>query len=245
MLTFVLTLMTAVSTILGGSLAARERDRVHLLLGFGSGVLLGAIFLDLLPEALGEAGRQGWRSRSVLGLVVVGFLFFYLAERFLLKHLCSTGNCEAGAKRHVGRVAALGLIGHSAIDGASIAAGALASWHTGVVVTLGIVAHDFADGLNTMLMVTHGERPEKADYAFLMADAIAPILGGALVLASRLPSQGLSVLLGLTSGFFLFTATGHLLPEAHRRSGSFTVPVAVVGGAVFILLAIRLVLAFS
>jgi hypothetical protein len=150
MLTFVLTFLTAVSTIVGGSLAVRERRRVHLLLGFGAGVLLGAIFLDLLPEALEIAEQHDWSSRRVLGLVVVGFLFFYLAERFLVKHVCHTGDCEREPRRLIGRMSAVGIIGHSAIDGASIAAAALVSWRTGLIVALGITTHDLGDGLNTV-----------------------------------------------------------------------------------------------
>jgi hypothetical protein len=74
-----------------------------------------------------------------------------------------------------------------------------------LIVALGIVAHDLADGLNTMLLVTHGERPGRSEYFFLLADAFAPILGGGLVLASKLPPKGVALFLGLTSGFFLFT----------------------------------------
>ncbi len=41
---------------------------MHLLMGLGAGVLLGAVFFDLLPEALSVAAAQGWSSRFVLGL---------------------------------------------------------------------------------------------------------------------------------------------------------------------------------
>jgi ZIP family zinc transporter len=109
---------------------------------------------------------------------------------------------------------------------------------------LGIVAHDLADGLNTMFLVTHGERPGRAEYAFLISDALAPIVGGGLVLALRIPPKSVALFLGLTSGFFLFTSTGHLLPEARRRSASFTVAIATVAGVIFISLAVRLVSEF-
>src|ERR1700720_667890 len=42
----------------------------------------------------------------------------------------------------------------------------------------------------------------------------------------RIGGFGVLSLLGLTSGFFLFTATDDLLPKAHRRSSSFVVPIA-------------------
>jgi hypothetical protein len=76
-----------------------------------------------------------------------------------------------------------------------------------------------------------------------LADPLAPIFGSALALASKLPPKGVALLLGLTSGFFLFTATGHLLPQANRRSVSFNVPIATIVGVLFIALAVRLVLA--
>jgi zinc and cadmium transporter len=94
-----------------------------------------------------------------------------------------------------------------------------------------------------MLLVTDGEQPGRAEYAFLIINAIAPALGGILILASRIPSKGVALLLGLTSGFFLFTATGHPMPEAHRHSHSLTVSISIIGGVVFIALAIGLVTA--
>jgi len=57
---------------------------------------------------------------------------FYHGRRLsLVKHVCQTGDCE-GNKKRIGRMSAVGLNGHSAIDGASIAAAALVSWQTGL-----------------------------------------------------------------------------------------------------------------
>ena len=63
MLALLLTFMTAVSTLAGGWIAVRERRRVHVLLGFGAGVLLGASFFDLLPEAVMAPSRAGAPAR--------------------------------------------------------------------------------------------------------------------------------------------------------------------------------------
>ena len=127
-----LTSLASLSTILGGWVALRARRHIHLLLGFGAGVLLGATFFDLLPEAIEAAGPRGWTSRGVLALTVVGFLIFYLGQRALALQACPHGDCEAD--RHLGRMSALGLIAHSTIDGASIAAATLISWKVGLIV---------------------------------------------------------------------------------------------------------------
>ena len=76
---------------------------------------------------------------------------------------------------------------------------------------------------------------------FLVVDALAPVFGGLLALAVLPPAGALAVFLGFASGFFLYTATSDLLPEAHRRSPSIAVAVATIVGIVFIGLAVQLI----
>ena len=234
MLALLLTSVSAVSTLIGGWAAIKARRYAHLLLGFGAGALLGATFFDLLPEALAAANRGGWSNGRELTFVVIGFVVFHLAERFVEFHGCPECESELEVRRHVGRLSAFGLIIHSMIDGASIGAATLVSWRTGLIVAIGIIGHDMSDGLNTMLLVTRGEAPAKKDYMFLCADSIAPILGATIVVASRLSGPVLAIFLGITSGFFLFTATGDLLPDAHRRSRGFNVTAAMLAGIAFL-----------
>jgi zinc transporter, ZIP family len=241
MLPLLLTLTTAVSTLMGGWIAVRETASCACPPWLWSGRLARGKLFDLLPEALMAAARQGWSNRATLALPVLGFLLFYGADRFLETHICPTGDCEAEARRRIGKMSAVGLIAHSALDGASIAAATLVSWRIGLIVALGIVAHDLSDGLNTMLLVTRGELAGPREYRFLFADALAPVLGGVVLFESKISVQGLTVFLGVTAGSFLFTATDDLLPEAHRRSPSIAVPMATLGGVLFIALSIGFV----
>lgn len=234
MLVLVFTSLAMLSTLAGGYVAITAHRRIHLLLGFGAGVLLGAVFFDLLPEALSAAEQYGWSARVVFGLVVVGLLGFYLMERLLVLHACPEEDCTNEAHRHVGRMSALGLIAHSTLDGAAIGAATALSWQSGLLVAIAVVAHDSSDGLNTVLLVTHGERARRGDLVFLLLDAIAPVVGGFLALVFLPSLRALAVFLALASGFFLYTATGDLLPEAHRRSPSIAVAVATVAGVVLI-----------
>src|SRR5439155_24010079 len=121
---------------------------------------LGAVFFDLLPESLAVA-REGWSARVVLGIVVVGFLLFYLTERLLVLHACAEEDCDNQIHHHLGRFSALGLIAHSTLAGAAIGAASLVSWRTGLLVALAVVVHDTSDGLNTILLVTHGEQARR------------------------------------------------------------------------------------
>jgi len=242
MLTLLFTSLAMCSTLAGGyvAVAARHR-RLHLLMGLGAGVLLGAVFFDLLPEALSVAEEQGWGFRVVLGIVLGGFLLFYLVERLLVLHSCPEGDCTNEVHQHIGRLGSVGLIVHSTLDGAAIGAASLVNWRTGLLVALAVIAHDMSDGLNTILLVTHGEQPQRRDYLFLIIDAIAPVAGGLLALVVLPPPRALAVFLGFASGFFLYTSTSDLLPEAHRRSPSLTVSVAALAGIAFIAVAVQVI----
>ncbi|HZE72921.1 MAG TPA: ZIP family metal transporter [Pyrinomonadaceae bacterium] len=241
MSTLLFTLLAMCSTLAGGYIAIAARRQVHLLMGLGAGVLLGAVFFDLLPESLLVAATQGWSFRFVLGIVVGGFLIFYLVERLLVLHSCPEGDCTNEVHQHVGRLGSIGLIVHSTLDGAAIGAASLVNWRTGLLVALAVIAHDMSDGLNTILLVTHGEPVRRGDVLFLVMDAIAPVVGGLLALAVLPPPAALAIFLGFASGFFLYTATSDLLPEAHRRSPSLTVSMAAIVGIVFIAVAVQLI----
>lgn len=240
MLILLFTSLAMLSTLAGGLAAIRLRHRIHLLLGFGAGVLLGATFFDLLPESLAIAQEQQWNPKFILGIVLVGFLGFYLVERVLILHACPEGNCENEAHQQIGKMGAIGLIAHSTLDGMAIGAASLVDWQTGLLVAIAVIAHDSSDGLNTILLITRGEPLAKGDIIFLILDAIAPVLGGLLALIF-LPSQtALAVFLALASGFFLYTATSDLLPEAHRHSPSLTVSLAAISGIVIMAAAVAL-----
>lgn len=173
-------------------------------------------------------------------VLVLGFLGFYVAERILILHACAENDCANDAHRRLGRMSAVGLIAHSTLDGAAIGAASLVNLRVGIVVALAIIAHDMSDGLNTMLLVTRGEKAGRTEFIFLGLDAIAPVIGAILALGF-LPSPGwLAVFLALASGFFLYTATSDLLPEAHRRSPSPSVTVLTIVGVLIMALAVGL-----
>jgi ZIP family zinc transporter len=110
--------LTLLSTGLGGLAAMRFRDRLHLLLGFSSGAVLGVVFFELLPEIFAIETR----SPSVMLGAAMGFLAFFALERVTALH-------RAREHEHVGSphqpelgvLAAAGLCLHSFFDGVAIA----------------------------------------------------------------------------------------------------------------------------
>jgi len=52
MTVIVIACATFVSTLVGGLVALKLRDQLHLILGFSAGAVIGVAFFDLLPESI-------------------------------------------------------------------------------------------------------------------------------------------------------------------------------------------------
>ena len=86
------------------------------------------------------------------GLVGLGFLVFFLAERVLVLHHRDDAE-QARAHEQVGVLGAAGLSIHSFIDGLGIGLAFGLNTTTGFLVFIAVVAHDFADGMNTVSFI--------------------------------------------------------------------------------------------
>ena len=70
------------ATILGGWFALHREDRLHLILGFSAGAVLGVALFDLLPEAMDLATTR-YAASTVALLIGVGFFAFTLLNRMI------------------------------------------------------------------------------------------------------------------------------------------------------------------
>lgn len=235
------TLLTFVSTFLGGLLGFKYKDKLHLILGFTAGVLISVVAFDVFPEIITQIRTFGGSAELPMVALVLGFLVFHILEKWILIH--HQQEELYGEHKHptVGLLSALALSGHSFLDGIGIGLGFQVSSAVGILVAIAVIAHDFSDGLNTVsLMLAHKNSDQKA-LMLLFLDAVAPILGVVSTLFFRLEPQYLVAYLGFFAGFLLYIGASDILPEAHsRRSSPATVAMTVLGVG-FIYLITRLV----
>ena len=243
MTAILLSLATFFSTLGGGLFAFKFRDRLHFILSFTAGVLLGVVSFDILPEIFDLSRDQGIDVMGAMIALVVGFLLFHSLEKFVLVHHAHEADYAAHYHPQVGLLSAIALVGHSFMDGVAIGLAFQASEAVGLVVGIAVIAHDFCDGLNTVsLMLVHRNTTLRA-FAMLLLDALAPVAGAASTLLVRVPAPILVLYLGFFAGFLLYIGASDILPEAHSQNRSAitgTLIALTCLGAAFIFLAVQL-----
>jgi ZIP family zinc transporter len=218
-------------TVLGGVLALRLRDKLHLILGFSAGAVIGVAFFDLLPEAIGFAAPRH-SAAAILTWTALGFLCYLVLDRILLFH----GNT---AQR--GRFAAGVLCLHSLLDGIAIGLAFQASHQVGIIVAIAVLTHDFSDGINTMNVVLKNQGNKTQGVRWLLADATAPVIGVASTYFFALPGASFGAVLGLLGGFFLYIGASDLIPESYHAHPKFLTTAMTLAGAAALYVAIALI----
>lgn len=225
------------STLLGGLVALKWQDKLHLILGFSAGAVIGVAFFDLLPEAL-ELGTKRYGASSVATVIAAGFLSYMLLNRVLLlhPHALEDDTSSEGTPAWLG---AGSLSIHSFLDGMGIGLAFQASTAVGAVVAMAVLAHDFSDGINTVGMVLKNTGERRQAFRWLLVDAVAPPLGVISTFFFSLREAELGLVLALFCGFFLFIGASDLLPEAQHRHPKLVTSLLTMLGALIIYMAIH------
>jgi ZIP family zinc transporter len=219
------------STLLGGLLALQLRDKLHLILGFSAGAVIGVAFFDLLPEAV-NFGEKFHSPSVILACTALGFLSYLVLDRLLLFH---------GDAAPRGPVAAAVLCVHSLLDGVAIGLAFQTSHEVGLVVAIAVLTHDFSDGINTMNIVLKNGGDRSAAVRWLLVDALAPVAGVAATFFFTLPGEGFGTALALFAGFFLYLGASDLIPESYHAHPKFLTTAMTLAGAAVLYLAITLI----
>jgi len=224
---------TFLSTLLGGLVGLKNKDRLHRFLGYTAGVLLGVVAFDLLPEIFDLLRDQHRDPTGAMIALVCGFLAFHIVEKTILIHHTQEHEYEVHHHPHVGVASALALCGHSFLDGVGIGLGFQAGNAIGVAVAIAVIAHDFTDGLNTVNLMLLNKNKSRRALGFLLLDALAPVLGALSTLLFSISDAGLVLYLGFFAGFLLYIGASEILPEAHSSHSSYRTIGFTVLGVIF------------
>jgi zinc transporter ZupT len=234
-----ISIATLVSTFLGGMFALRFKDKLHLILGFSAGAVIGVAFFDLLPEAL-ELGKQNYNIGLITSISALGFIIYMILDRLFFFHSHSDHNSENCPPNRRGLLGAGSLSMHSFLDGVAIGLAFQVSSAVGAIVAVAVLVHDFSDGINTVNMILKNSGTQKQAFKWLSVDAIAPVLGIISTLFFSVSEATLGVILAIFTGFFLYIGASDLLPESHHNHPTMWTTVTTILGVAVLYSAIKL-----
>lgn len=207
------------------ALNPRSSQYVGAMVSYAIGALLGAVFLEILPEAMRLTHNVTLLSGSLLG----GILLFFLLEKLVLWRHCHHDHCEAHEPRKMqdhdhdhGRSGMMIMIGdtfHNMVDGIIIAAAFLADFHLGLVTSVAIIAHEIPQEVGDFVILLHSGYGKLQALKLNLISSFASVLGVILGYFMLQTAQGwIPSLLALAASSMIYVAVADLIPGLHKRA---------------------------
>lgn len=193
------------------------------LVSYAIGALLGAVFLDILPEAL----HLTTNITAVSATVLLGILLFFTLEKVLIWRHCHHEHCEAhephehGGNDH-GRSGAMIIVGdtfHNFIDGIIIAAAFMVDVQLGIVTALAIIAHEIPQEVGDFAVLLNSGYSRRRALQLNLISSFATLVGGVLAYVALQGMQSVvPTLLALAAASLIYIAVADLIPGLHKRT---------------------------
>jgi len=212
------TVLVSLVSLVGIALLSLKKKTLEsalfYIVSFATGSLLGAAFLDLLPESI-----EGIDSTSALAFALAGMILFFILERLVHWH-----HAHHDHSVHEKPLAYLTLLGdamHNFFDGVAIAASFATSPALGIATTIAITLHEIPQELGDFtLLLYSGFSVKKAIVSNLLV-AFTSILGVFAFFALAAQIENLNFYgMALAAGGFLYVAGSDLIPEMHKETGT-------------------------
>jgi zinc and cadmium transporter len=194
---------------------------VPMLVSVAIGALLGAAFLEVLPEAVVASGD----ASATMSVVLAGILGFFVLEKLVLWRHCHIESCEGhephfGAHDH-GRSGLMILIGdtfHNFVDGVLIAAAFIEDPRLGLITALAIVAHEIPQEVGDFVILLHSGYSKARALAYNLLSSFATLVGGVMAWFTLSAAQTVvPTMLALGAASMIYVAVADLIPGLHKR----------------------------
>jgi len=197
-----------------------------LLISFSAGTLIGGAFLHLIPEAVEKSNNN-----QVYLFVILGFILFFILERFLHWRHCHEEKCK------IHNFTYLNLVGdgiHNFIDGLIIGSAFMVNINFGIVTSFMIIMHEIPQEIGDFGVLIYGGFSKKKALFFNFLSALTAILGtiAGFVLAN-ISGVSLQLLMPIAAGGFIYIASCDLIPELHKepdiKKASLAIGIFILG----------------
>jgi zinc and cadmium transporter len=213
----------ALSVIAAAAFAFTARAAwVTHLISYAIGALLGAAFLEVLPNAVIASGD----ATGTATVILFGILGFFVLEKLVIWRHCHIEECEGHehlepAHDH-GRSGLLIVVGdtfHNFVDGVLIASAFMADIRLGAVTALAIIAHEIPQEVGDFVILIHSGYSRSKAFMYNLMSSFATVVGGLLAYFALSRAEGVvPVMLGLAAASMIYVAVADLIPGLHKRT---------------------------
>lgn len=200
---------------------------VSMLVSYAIGALLGAAFLNTLPEAL-ELSED---PKQITIIVLLGILIFFILEKLVLWRHCHMDECEVHDPEHgrsidkaqddhgrSGMMITLGDTFHNFVDGILIAAAFMVDIQLGIVTAIAIIAHEVPQEAGDFIILLNSGYSRTHALLLNLLSSIATLVGGVLAYFMLHQLNHLVLpMLAIATACMIYVAMADLIPGLHKR----------------------------
>jgi zinc and cadmium transporter len=228
-----------ISVLLAALLAFRVFGAwINQLVSFAVGVMLGAAFLDILPEAV----RSNVPVPQLLGTVLGGIITFFLLEKLALwRHAHVTLEDDQHAHPHpAGMMILVGDGLHNFVDGILIAAAFLTDIKLGLITSAAVIAHEIPQELGDFVVLLRSGYSKRTALILNSISGLASVVGGVLGYFALSHGEAfIPYVLAVAAASFIYIAIADLIPGLHEHVGGRALvyqPALMLAGVALIVL---------
>lgn len=191
-----------------------QSGRTITVLSFAAGIMFGAAFFHMLPEAYHGGGyRAFW-------LAPAGFVTLFLLERYVLVHACEEPpDCQEHAHQPtMGLTAFLGMSAHTLFDGVALGSSIIEG--VGATAFVAITAHKIPSSISLAALLRAEKSSSRRVLLLTVAFGLMVPVGALAYFALEhvVAFESFAPLaLAFSAGSFLYIAVSDLLPYVNRH----------------------------
>ncbi len=187
------------------------------LVSFATGVLLGASFVHLLPEALAAVGPA--RVQAIMLAVLAGIGVFFILEKALIwRHAHHDDIAHADHDTHqTGALIIIGDAFHNFLDGILITVAFVSNIELGIITGIAILSHEIPQEIGDFAILLNDGYSVTRAFLFNLLSSFAMVIGALAawwwlgILQAAVP-----YILAFTAASFIYIAVADLIPDLHR-----------------------------
>jgi zinc transporter ZupT len=223
--------LAALANVFGGLIIIRtdwHREYLKYFLAFGSGFMLAAAFLEMVPQSL---AMLHFAPAFILG----GYLLVHLFEHGFAPHFHfgEEVHPEELLDPRVSISALIGLLSHTFFDGVAIASGFILSYKLGIILFMAVILHKLPEGFTIASIMMASGRSKTFSVTAAAGLGVATLAG---VLTMGLSKEMVRYGLPLSAGVTIYVAASDLMPEVNEEPG-VKLSLCVFGGVLLFMVA--------